>query len=286
MPQIVSTSGSSNQIEQIISKAKEYIIIVTPFLNITTPLMSRLYKADKNGVKITLIYGKDDMSFDQMEKLEKLNSLNLYYLDELHAKCYINETTALLSSMNLYEYSQVNNWELGISLESSDEELRSQLLSEVDLIMNTAELISSNSDTKQDHTSKRFIDGCANYLNTFFNTECFEVIDSSFRNDYGEQIFASGYPRRNMDIVIKNDGSKIDFHLFFTNKELYKVNDYLDENLFSDEYRVYKNRRDDISMYYSIEHRDNWNTYTNSFKFEYIAQGIKRLYAHLDDIIK
>ena len=31
-----------------------------------------------------------------------------------HAKLYMNEEFAVISSMNLYEYSQVNNGELGV----------------------------------------------------------------------------------------------------------------------------------------------------------------------------
>ena len=36
------------------------------------------------------------------------------FLDNLHAKCYLNENQALLTSMNLYKYSQENNEEMGI----------------------------------------------------------------------------------------------------------------------------------------------------------------------------
>ena len=36
------------------------------------------------------------------------------FCENLHAKCYLNETAAIITSMNLYEFSQVNNNEMGI----------------------------------------------------------------------------------------------------------------------------------------------------------------------------
>ncbi len=32
----------------------------------------------------------------------------------LHAKCYLNEKAAIITSMNLYDFSQVNNNEMGV----------------------------------------------------------------------------------------------------------------------------------------------------------------------------
>lgn len=37
----------------------------------------------------------------------------------LHAKCYLNENEAIITSMNLYEFSQMNNNEMGIHLTKS-----------------------------------------------------------------------------------------------------------------------------------------------------------------------
>ena len=39
----------------------------------------------------------------------------------LHAKCYLNEEKALITSMNFYEFSQVNNEEMGIVVTKSED---------------------------------------------------------------------------------------------------------------------------------------------------------------------
>jgi hypothetical protein len=47
----------------------------------------------------------------------KIKNIQLYYKDELHAKCYFNENKMIITSMNLFKYSQANNREMGVLLE-------------------------------------------------------------------------------------------------------------------------------------------------------------------------
>lgn len=42
--------------------------------------------------------------------------MRLSFCKNLHAKCYLNEAECIISSLNLYEFSQVNNNEMGISI--------------------------------------------------------------------------------------------------------------------------------------------------------------------------
>ena len=46
-----------------------------------------------------------------------MNNIRASFCKELHAKCYLNEKAAILTSMNLYEFSQVNNNEMGVYIE-------------------------------------------------------------------------------------------------------------------------------------------------------------------------
>ncbi len=61
-----------------------------------------------------MIYGK---KLDQQEVsnwLTSASSITIRFRKNLHAKCYLNENEALLTSMNLHEFSQQNNDEMGI----------------------------------------------------------------------------------------------------------------------------------------------------------------------------
>ena len=62
-----------------------------------------------------VIYGKNELRPEENNWLRSMNSIRTGFLSDLHAKCYMNENEALVTSMNLYEYSQVNNYEMGIS---------------------------------------------------------------------------------------------------------------------------------------------------------------------------
>ena len=46
--------------------------------------------------------------------MQKLDYVRVSFCKNLHAKCYINESECIISSLNLYEFSQVNNNEMGI----------------------------------------------------------------------------------------------------------------------------------------------------------------------------
>ena len=55
--------------------------------------------------------------------LKSLRSVRTSYCQNLHAKCYLNEKEAIITSMNLYDFSQINNNEMGIyvnKVEDSD----------------------------------------------------------------------------------------------------------------------------------------------------------------------
>ncbi|MBT7237581.1 hypothetical protein HN865_01860, partial [Candidatus Woesearchaeota archaeon] len=62
--------------------------------------------------------------------------------EKLHAKCYLNEERALITSMNFYEFSQVNNDEMGIVvIKDKDPQLYEDINKEIQrLIRNNDEI--------------------------------------------------------------------------------------------------------------------------------------------------
>ena len=43
-----------------------------------------------------------------------MTHIRTHFLKDLHAKCYLNEKMALVTSMNLYDYSMIKNLEMGV----------------------------------------------------------------------------------------------------------------------------------------------------------------------------
>ena len=60
-----------------------------------------------------MIYGKKELRPAEKSFLDSLG-IATSFLKNLHAKCYLNENEALLTSMNLYQFSQEHNDEMGI----------------------------------------------------------------------------------------------------------------------------------------------------------------------------
>lgn len=142
MAKFLITSGVSYNVEDIVQKAKAEIILITPFLKFNRNIMIRLLDANKKGVTIIIIFGKDQLQEKQREFLKKLDNLTLYFLKNLHAKCYFNEHKLLISSMNLYEFSEKHNREMGILVErKEDTEIYREAVDEAISIINNSELI-------------------------------------------------------------------------------------------------------------------------------------------------
>ena len=71
-------------------------------------IRSILLDKSKNNIDIKIVFKKD---------FEISNiSAQIFKRDNLHAKCFLTEKYALIGSMNLFDYSQVNNDEMGIFL--------------------------------------------------------------------------------------------------------------------------------------------------------------------------
>lgn len=114
MAEFLTTRGASSQIEDIIRNAKKDLYLVSPYLKLSKTFLTRLKDASDNGVRIRVIYGKDELKATEKEGLKSIKNLELYFCENLHAKCYFNELLMVIASMNMYEYSELNNQEMGV----------------------------------------------------------------------------------------------------------------------------------------------------------------------------
>lgn len=121
MAYFLTTTAISYRLEELIKNTRELLLHISPFLRINERLKEMLADIDRSGIEIQIIYGKNELRPDERAWLESLSSTRTGFCKNLHAKCYLNEHQALLTSMNLYEFSQVNNYEMGILLSKSKE---------------------------------------------------------------------------------------------------------------------------------------------------------------------
>ena len=122
MVQFLVTSDIVSAIEGVIRDAQQQAVLVSPYLQLSPTFAQRFLEADRRGVALTLLYGKKDkLEEPTRSALSKLQRLKLRFLENVHAKCYFNESEMVITSMNLYAFS-ANNREMGV-LVTADEDI-------------------------------------------------------------------------------------------------------------------------------------------------------------------
>lgn len=140
MAKFLNTSATNYFLEELIKGAKDRLLLVSPFLKLNDKMKELL--TDKNRLKIDvrIVYGKSELAPEETNWLKDLSFIRTSFCKNLHAKCYINEEMAIITSLNLYEFSQVNNNEMGVLiLRSEDPELYKDTYEEAQRIMRISE---------------------------------------------------------------------------------------------------------------------------------------------------
>jgi phosphatidylserine/phosphatidylglycerophosphate/cardiolipin synthase-like enzyme len=131
MAKFLDTTGVSYHLQQLINKANEKLVIISPYLKINDRIKQSLEDKNRMKIDIRVVYGKNDLQPDENNWLKSMTSIRSSFCKDLHAKCYLNENEAILTSMNLYEFSQVNNNEMGIHVDkTTDPELYKDIYEE------------------------------------------------------------------------------------------------------------------------------------------------------------
>jgi phosphatidylserine/phosphatidylglycerophosphate/cardiolipin synthase-like enzyme len=140
MAKFLNTSKAYAAIEDIISKASNRVVLISPYLQIPETLLKRLKYIDGKGIKIIVVCKKDDLKADVRSDLKQLKKLELRFDEHLHAKCFYNEESMVITSLNLYEYSQQHNREMGILLSLKDDpDVFNEARNEAEFIVSEAE---------------------------------------------------------------------------------------------------------------------------------------------------
>lgn len=153
----------------LIEEAKTELILVSPYVKMDNwgKMKSCLERAIERGVIITLIARKNadqDLSY-----IKSLN-LKLVLVNDLHAKVYINDNKAIVTSQNLLHSSDINSVEIGYISQTQYE--RRELIDFVNQFIvkiTPVEKKTYNSFSKTEETIKSIaierVEGVINYDN-------------------------------------------------------------------------------------------------------------------------
>jgi hypothetical protein len=113
MAEFLDTTAISYQLERLLKKAKRRIVLISPYMKLRPRVWELIEDAARLGVQVQIVYGKKERC-DEVECLKAIPRVSVTFCKNVHAKCYLNEDFGMVTSLNLYDFSQANNQEMGI----------------------------------------------------------------------------------------------------------------------------------------------------------------------------
>tara|TARA_B100000212_G_scaffold335480_1_gene307506 strand:- start:523 stop:1254 length:732 start_codon:yes stop_codon:yes gene_type:complete len=142
MAKFLNTTGISYHLEELIKNTQDRLILISPYLQFHKRIKDNLENLNIQKRDIRIIYRENKLQVEESNWLESQIGIRTSLCKTLHAKCYINEKEAIVTSMNLYSFSQQNNDEMGIYIKKLDDpELYNEINKEVQRLLTISEEI-------------------------------------------------------------------------------------------------------------------------------------------------
>lgn len=142
MAKFLNTKKAVSEIEDLIRDAGHRLILISPYLKLSKDFRDLLTYRNSQDKITVIVFGKQELNPDEMKFLRGLQFVSLKYNEDLHAKCYANEEKMIITSLNLYEFSMINNKEMGVLIDkndSADFQLFEDASKEIDYIERTSQ---------------------------------------------------------------------------------------------------------------------------------------------------
>ncbi len=111
----------AEEIYDLIYKAEKELIILSPYISLGNYLKEQVFKTHLNNPELSFIlgFGKNEENVSKSVKkvdidfFKQFPNVSIVYIKDLHGKFYCNEKKVINTSMNLVDYSLLNNIEFG-----------------------------------------------------------------------------------------------------------------------------------------------------------------------------
>jgi phosphatidylserine/phosphatidylglycerophosphate/cardiolipin synthase-like enzyme len=131
MAKFLDTTGVSYYLNELIKNTEDQLILISPYLQFHKKVKHNLEYLHIHKKDIRIIYRENKLQVEESNWLGSQIGIRTSICPSLHAKCYLNKKEAIVTSMNLYSYSQENNDEMGIYVtKEEDEELYNDIRDE------------------------------------------------------------------------------------------------------------------------------------------------------------
>lgn len=239
MSQFLNTEKLNEWIPKLIDRTDRELVIIVPYIKTSDRLYDALVRADERGVETIIVYRELSLTAVEKKKLKAIDNLNLLHHPNVHAKCYMNEYYLIITSMNMYEHSQLHNREMGalysyrsnkfkdkVASPFGDNKFVEEAKEEINAIINTANLEKESRETIEEgfemeilkSKSEKAQEKC-NIVNKGFLNKRFVVSGTNFE--------CMGYSDK-IDVAITN--SRIEVTVKRSPKECKRVFEGIDHN--------------------------------------------------------
>ena len=141
MAKFLTTHNVASEIDNIIRNAHSWLVLVSPYLKLSPIFLERLQDVGSNNIPITIIFGKNELKQEELQAIGTIKNLTLLFYENMHAKCYCNQDSVVITSMNMHEFSEKNNREMGVLLQRLiDSEAYAESYQEIQSILRASSL--------------------------------------------------------------------------------------------------------------------------------------------------
>jgi hypothetical protein len=121
MPKFLTGHNLNHKVGEIIEKAEKRLILISPYIRLHSYYKKLLQvKLINPNLEIIVVFAKSganpikNIAVKDVEFFKQFTNIELRIESKLHAKYYANEKESILTSMDLYDYSQENHIEAGV----------------------------------------------------------------------------------------------------------------------------------------------------------------------------
>jgi phosphatidylserine/phosphatidylglycerophosphate/cardiolipin synthase-like enzyme len=141
MAEFLDTTAISQNIETLLESARERVVLISPYLKLREKIRELLEDATLRDVAVTIVYGKRKRC-DEIERLKAIAGIKLGFCKNVHSKCYLNEHVGIITSLNLHEFSEAENREMGVFFSrENDSELFQRTFDEAERTIRLSETL-------------------------------------------------------------------------------------------------------------------------------------------------
>ncbi len=140
MAKFLNTTAANYYLEEIIRLANDRLILLSPTLKLNDRVKELLEDKNQRKIEVQIVFERNELRPEEVNWLRGLSFVRTSFCRNLHARCYLNEQSCIVSSLSLHELSLVKTNEIGVLIsKSEDKELFQSLIDEAERIVRVSE---------------------------------------------------------------------------------------------------------------------------------------------------